>query len=214
MQWSPISTDKRIFTIGATYDIGGDLQPTVQNSVTVGDIFGSVVSSDTTNLAMVLPQQIATGVYYQVNKLSVGFDYVYQNWGSSNSHKVSTQSGYEVAYQNTSTFKVGVEYTPDRFDIRNYFNRWSFRAGARYGSYNQTFGGISLSEYAITAGIGVPIKFMGISAIDVGVEYGVRGGGSVAERAGLVKQQHFKVALGFSLFAGPSEGWFVRRKFD
>ncbi len=214
MQWSPISTKKRILTIGATYDIGGDLQPDLEKSITIGDIFGSVVSSEVTDLEMVLPQQVATGVYYQINKISVGFDYVYQNWGSGNSSKVSTKSGYEVAYQNTSTFKMGVEYTPDRYDIRSYFNRWTFRAGGRYGSFNQTFNGISLSEYAITAGVGVPIKFMGLSAIDVGVEYGVRGGGSVAERAGLVKQQHFKVALGFSLFAGASEGWFVRRKFD
>ena len=43
------------------------------------------------------------------------------------------KTSYKVEYTNTSTFKVGVEYTPNRYDIRHFLKRWSYRAGFRYG---------------------------------------------------------------------------------
>ena len=67
----------------------------------------------------------------------------------------------------------------------------------------------------MTLGVGIPIKFLGSSAIDVGVEYGRRGY-NVAERVGLVRQQYFKFAVGFSLFAGSENGeyWSMRPKYE
>ena len=47
----------------------------------------------------------------------------------------------------------------------------------------------------------MPVKFLGSSTIDVGVEYGRRGY-NLSERLGLVRQQYFKFSVGFSLFAG------------
>ena len=44
-----------------------------------------------------------------------------------------------------------------------------------------------------------------------------RRGYNIAERAGLVRQQYFKIAVGFSLFAGAQENgeyWFSRPKYD
>lgn len=125
-------------------------------------------------------------------------------------------SYYEVAYTNTSTVKVGVEYTPNYYDVRKFMKRWSYRAGFRYGTYNQTYNGNKLAEYAVTLGIGVPVKFLGSSSIDVGVEYGRRGY-NLAENLGLVRQQYFKFAIGFSLFANSRENgeyWFTRPKYD
>ena len=49
-----------------------------------------------------------------------------------------------------------------------------------------------------------------------GVEYGRRGY-NIADRLGLVRQQYFKFAIGFTLFAGQMENgeyWFMRSKFD
>ena len=110
---------------------------------------------------------------------------------------------------------MGVEYTPNRYDIRNFLKRWSYRAGFRYGSYNQSFNGDRLSQWAVTAGIGVPVKLWAVSAMDVGIEYGRRGY-NVADRVGLVRQQYFKIAVGFTLFAGQENGeyWFMRPKYD
>ena len=126
------------------------------------------------------------------------------------------QRGYKVAYTNTSTIKMGVEYTPNRYDARHFLKRWSYRAGFRYGAYNQTFNGDKLVQYAVTAGIGIPVRRGAFSAIDIGVEYGRRGY-NIADRLGLVRQQYFKFAIGFTLFAGQMENgeyWFMRSKFD
>lgn len=222
VQWSPVMNRKRILTLGAAFDIGGNLNPKVSKRIYVGDLYSTTVKGDTTHLALLLPRQLAAGVYYQTAKWAFGVDYVYQNWGDSNTGYEMTgvsgseRSSYKVAYTNTSTFKVGVEYTPSRYDVRSFLKRWSYRVGFRYGYHNQTFNDYRLAQYAVTAGVGVPVKLWAISAIDVGVEFGRRGY-NVAERVGLVRQQYFKIAVGFSLFAGAQENgeyWFSRPKYD
>ena len=60
------------------------------------------------------------------------------------------------------------------------------------------------------------MRFFSVSAIDVGVEYGCRGF-NLSKSLGLVRQQYFKFAVGFTLFAGGAENneyWFARPKYD
>ena len=222
VQWSPILTAKHILTVGATLDFGGNLNPEVTKKLYIGDLYNTIVKGDTTHLKMVLPRQLALGVYYQNSKWAVGLDYVYQNWGGRNKGSEMTgvsgadQTAYKVQYTNTSTIKMGVEYTPNRYDVRRFLKRWSYRAGFRYGNYNQTFNGDKLSQYAVTAGIGIPVKLWAVSGIDFGIEYGRRGY-NIAERVGLVRQQYFKFAVGFTLFAEGRENgeyWFSRPKYE
>ncbi len=223
VQWSPLLTQKRILTLGVAYDFGGDLKPRSSSSLYIGDLYNTTVKGDTTHLKLVLPRQLTAGVYYQTSKWSLGVDYVYQNWAGRNTQTEmtgttgtgATKSAYKVAYTNTHTIKFGVEYTPNRYDIRHLFKRWSYRAGFRYGTHNQSFDNHKLGQMAVTAGVGIPVKLWAVSAIDVGVEYGRRGY-NVAERVGLVRQQYFKFAVGFTLFAGAenSEYWFMRPKYD
>lgn len=221
VQWDAISNQKRVLTLGAAFDFGGDLKPRVTKDIRLGNAFNTTVQGDTTHLALVLPRQLSVGLFYQTSKWSVGVDYVFQNWHGRNRNVEYTgaygsdRTSYAVAYTNTSTFKVGVEFTPNRTDIRHFLKRWSYRAGFRYGIYNQTFGGEKLAQYAVTMGIGIPVKMWAVSGIDLGIEYGRRGY-NVAERVGLVRQQYFKFALGFTLFAGSEnlEYWFLRPKYD
>ncbi|WP_295936843.1 hypothetical protein [uncultured Alistipes sp.] len=218
VQWNAIMNQKRALTLGAVYDFGGDINPNVTKSIYVGDLYGSIVKGDTTHLAIVLPRQFSIGAFYQTAKWSMGLDYVYQNWGRN---KKTEQTGetkgesYTVAYTNTSTIKAGVEFVPNRYDVRNFLKRWSYRAGFRYGIHNQTYDGNKLSQYAVTLGVGIPVKFLAISSVDVGFEYGRRGY-NIAERIGLVRQQYFKFSIGFTLFAGSENGeyWFLRPKYD
>ncbi len=221
LQWSPIFTNKRILTIGATYDFGGDLKPEHNGEISIGDLLGSVVEQNNDYLDLVLPQQFNVGLHYQTNNLMAAIDYTFQDWGDSNN--VSQNTGlnegagetFRVQYINTSTIKMGVEYTPNRYNVRNPLSRWSYRVGYRYGNYNQSYDGHKIAQHAITAGVGVPVKLWAISAIDVGFEYGRRGY-NIAESVGLVQQQYFKFSLGFKLFAGAENGeyWFMRPKYD
>ncbi len=215
VQYSVINNDKRSLTIGATYDIGGSLRPRVTRLSYINDNLATEVYNDDYRSEIRLPMQIAGGIFYQDVKWSAGFDYVYQNWKGKNAKLADViEQGVEVAYANTSTYKVGVEYTPNRFDVRRYYNRMSYRAGFRYGGYYQTFGGEHLNQYAVTVGIGFPLRFLGASSVDVGFEYGGRGSNKriAGGRIGLIKQDYFKFAIGLSMFG--EDYWFVRPKYD
>ncbi|MEG1841480.1 MAG: hypothetical protein RRZ83_04505 [Alistipes sp.] len=218
VQWSPLSNEKRALTLGVTYDIGGDLSPRVTHNIRVGNFAGSSVKNDDTHMALSLPHQLAAGVNYRTPRLSLGMDYVYQNWRGVNQNLSETTSGgYKVEYANTSTFKLGVEYTPNYTDMRHFMRRIAYRAGVRYGDYNQTFNGQRISQYAVTLGIGIPVRFLSASAVDIGFEYGSRGAnGNIAGNVGFIKQQYFKFAIGFSIFSSGKSGeyWFVRPKYD
>lgn len=218
LQWSPISTIKENLTIGATYDLGGDLSPEYTHTVVGSGTLLSIVATDISEtLDFVLPNQIAAGITYRNTKWLLGADYVYQNWLSGNGNFVQyTTSDLEVAYNDFSTYKVGAQYTPRRNDVRNYFNRVSYSAGLRYGGYQNTFGGEDISQYAITAGASFPIKMGGISKIEAALEYGSRGDNTIVATSttdvGLIRQNYIKLSLSFTLFG--DDYWFQRPKFD
>lgn len=214
VQYSIIANSKRMLTVGATYDLGGSLNPKLTNNIYNNDLNSTTVISVGNPNKIRLPEQWAAGVFYMDPRWAAGVDYVYRNWGGNNADMTEqTVSGIEVGYANTHTIKAGVEYTPNRFDVRHYYNRMSYRAGFRYGDYYQTFGGKTLNEYAVTFGIGFPVKFLGSSFIDFGLEYGGRGSREqISKTVGLVRQQYFKVAIGLSMFG--DDYWFVRPKYD
>lgn len=221
VQWDVIKKPVRILTLGASFDFGGDLNPKVSNIILLGDMSSTVVQSLTEHLPVILPHQVQAGFFYQTTKWVLGADYVYQNWGGRNTGATYTgvygsdRQSFRVAYTDTHTVKAGVQFTPNHYDVRRFYRRWAYRAGVRAGRYNQTFGDEHLMQYAASFGIGIPVRQWSISAIDVGVEYGTRGG-NVAKRVGLVRQQYVKFSLGFALFAGAenNEYWFLRPKYD
>lgn len=219
VMWNPIYEDQRILTIGATYDLGGSLNPSMMKYVYVDNLLSSVVRQENENsLPLRLPHQVTVGAFYQTLKMRFGVDYVYQNWGSANSDYLeSGGNGMPVAYTDTHTVKLGFELTPRYSDVGNYLNRIAYRVGARAGQLYQTFGGCEVMQYAITAGLGFPIRLFGRSYANVGFEYGIRQPKNdtiVVNNAvaGMVKQQYLKASIGFTLFG--EDRWFVRYKYD
>ena len=126
---------------------------------------------------MQLPHSVKAGVMYQNPKIAVVAEYEYQAWGNGNNGRFEERmnNNMTVKYVDTHAAKVGFSYTPNRFDARSYFKRVSYRAGFRYSNYYQQYNGCDIQQYAVTAGIGFPLKFMGTSSIDLCFEYGLRG---------------------------------------
>ncbi len=212
-QYSPLYNRKNILTIGATYDLGGDLKPRVTNKVTVNGSFESDARAEEEYLEVRLPGQVVAGIYYENAQFAISADYVYQNWGSRNHTTEPAAGGFAVAYCDTHTVKMGVEWTPNRNDVRLFLRRWHYRAGFNYGDYHQTFGGKRVPQYAVTLGIGIPVKFGGFSSIDIGMEYGQRGKDEIiGANVGMIRQQYLKFSVAFSLFG--EDYWFVRPKYD
>ncbi len=215
-QWSPIVNKEHVLTFGATYDFGGDLNPRYTNTVSGTNSYVEIVAVEETSYEEFrLPHQFTIGAFYRTDKMGIALDYTYQNW-SSNTIVDKTITDFEVAYTNSSMVKAGVEYTPNRTDIRSLAKRITYRAGARYGNYYQTVGGETLPQYAATFGVGVPINMVGITKLDFGLEFGGVGNlGSVTvgdQSMNLVRQNYIKVAFGLTLFG--NDYWFQRPKYD
>ena len=224
MQWSIIHNENQILTLGATYDLGGNLNPTVRSFVNTGSSINKLdqiaVRNDINAVELRVPHQIGVGLYFRDRALGFGVDYLYSAWGKNNpAFNENNAKNIAVTYTDTHTLKLGFEITPRPTDVRNYLNRMTYRIGARAGNYYQKFGGATINQLAITAGLGFPIKIWGASSINLGFEYGrLSSPHSItvnAQRVGLVTQNYFKLSLGFSLFSGDtSDYWFVRQKFD
>ncbi len=218
LQWSVIANEKRMLTLAATYDYGGSLNPKLTRNIQLNNEFSTEVIRENSTSQMRLPHQVAAGVMYQDSRFTAGVDYEYQAWGGNrNRFEETLNGGTKVTYENTNTVRAGIEFTPNRFDVRNYLRRISYRIGGRYSQYYQAYHGQQLGQFAVTAGLGFPIRFMGASSINVGVEYGCRGNNrSITtvdnRRVGLIRQDYCKVWLGVSLFG--EDYWFIRPKYD
>ena len=217
LQWDAIYRDKHVLTFGATYDYGGGLRPKVTKSLALNNTYETEVFYENSVSQMQLPHSVKAGVMYQSPKYMAAVEYEFQAWGSGNNGRFaeSMNNGMAVKYVDTHTAKVGFAYTPNRFDVRNYLKRISYRVGFRYSNYYQEYNGCAIPQYAVTAGFGFPLKFMGTSSIDVSLEYGLRGSHALmndSPKIGMIRQDYFKVGVGFSLFG--EDYWFVRPKYD
>ncbi len=216
MQWNIIANDKHLVTLGATYDYGGGLRPKVTKSLVLNNTYETEVYRETGVSQMRLPHSVKAGLMYQSPKFAAAVEYEYQAWGSNEGRfEEKINNNMTVKYIDTHTAKAGFSYTPNRFDVRNYLKRISYRVGFRYSNYYQAYNGCTIPQYAVTAGFGFPLKFMGTSSIDVSLEYGLRGSHalmSASPKIGMIRQDYFKVGLGFALFG--EDYWFVRPKYD
>jgi len=164
LQWNILLTETRIFTLGATYDLGGVLNPKKESYVYTDNIINSIqsipVRDRINSLELRVPHQFGVGLFFRDRAIAWGVDYVYAAWGSNNSsyQENTNPNNLEVTYCNTHTIKLGFELTPRVSDVRNYLNRISYRVGARLGNNYQMFGGQRVNEMAITAGLGFPVK--------------------------------------------------------
>jgi hypothetical protein len=216
LQWNIVATDKNMVTFGATYDYGGGLRPKVTKNLVLNNTYETEVYKESGISQMQLPHSVKAGVMYQSPKFAAAVEYEYQAWGGNNGRfEEKINNNMVVKYVDTHTAKAGFSYTPNRFDVRNYLKRISYRVGFRYSNYYQAYNGCAIPQYAVTAGFGFPLKFMGTSSIDVSLEYGLRGSHalmSATPKIGMIRQDYFKVGLGFSLFG--EDYWFVRPKYD
>ena len=225
LQWDIIANNDRLMTLGATYDLGGKLNPEKLSYVYTDNAINSITSFPVRDrvdrVELRLPHQVGVGLFYRDRSVAWGVDYVYANWGSSNDSfdEGVASAGVVVDYADTHVVRAGFEITPRRNDVRNYLRRISYRIGASYGNYYQTFASERINRLSITAGLGLPVKVWGASSINIGFEYGrMSSPASVeisAQRVGLVTQNYYKLSVGFSLFsADTSDYWFVRPKYD
>lgn len=183
-----------------TYDSSG-------NQNTPAD---SVVNRQDTKTKLKLPQINHFGVSYQYdNHYLVGADFTMGNW----SNYTGINRSAEVKFQNSKTFNIGGQYTPNGNALRNYFARVDYRLGFIYDQTYLNLYNTNINRYAVTFGFGLPLApsqtLTTFYKINLSAEVGKQGTLGTTEHP-LVKENYVNIHLGFTL----NDKWFQKYRFQ
>lgn len=175
---------------GAPVDLSSEisLHPSYDNKITLE-------SRD-----LKLPAWYGVGLGYHPNQhWLVGAQWRRQQWGTVSSEKLLGAEGVNV-----NQFGLGIELIPSFDPLDGFFKKLQYRVGFNRNQlpYREV-GGMELSEWMLTNGIGAPFN-RGLSRIDFAVEFGQRG----TDATGLARENVFR----FSASVSGSERWFQRRR--
>ncbi|MTG97098.1 MULTISPECIES: hypothetical protein [Myroides] len=150
------------------------------------------------------PQQLSLGAGIGKQfKWFIGGQFTYiENSKLATSTNVSPIS----AFENTKRYSIGGFYIPKHNSFTSYFNKVVYRAGFRYENTGLVLNNQSINDYAVSAGVGLPLPGRSLTNLNIGFEYGSRG----KDSHGLIKENYFSINVGFSL----NDIWFKRRRFE
>lgn len=148
------------------------------------------------------PMRLSFGAAYNTQKMTVEMNYNYQDW--SKSFPQNNIAG--VSYSTRNEIRAGIQYTPNRFDIRSHMKRWTYRAGLIYGTSYIVKNGYQSNDYAATIGIGVPLERDWLSMLNIAAEFGTAG----TTKNKQIRDNFIKLNIGFNFAA---KNWFIRYKY-
>ena len=201
---------------GATYSLGANMHGTVDyKHSSVGSAETVVVSSHSDTLGVnAAPVRIASelGLGLSVNfdeRIRAEINYIFADWtntgmGTANGFAV-TNSKLPFSATARQSVRAGLEYTPDRYNVRYWYKRVSYRAGAYYNNEYYKVGGNEINTFGITLGATLPV-FRWYNGVSVAVDMGQRG----TAVAGLVRERYIKFCVGLNLH----DIWFQKRRFE
>lgn len=212
---------KLLFTFGAQYvfkvgtnkslTLGLTYQPKVtasmkqsRQTLSYNTTVSDTVYSGTSRWNLEIPEKWAAGISYQTQKLTLAFDYNRQNWTGA----FEIPKDQDITLSTQQDYRLGVSYTPNRYDIRNALNRWTYKAGIRYSTSYLCKAEHQLHDAALSVGVDFGLKKGTFSKIGIGLEYGERG----SRAAGQIRERYFNIVAALSLFG--KDYWFVRPKYN
>ncbi len=158
------------------------------------------ISSVTSNIKVEIPARYSVGFTAGIkNKLTVGFDYTYQDW--SNIESFNTSDNFDV----DESFKFGFEYTHDKYSLRNYYKKISYKAGMYLNNSYLKLNNEQIKNYGITFGLGFPIANQKTS-LNLSCTIGKRG----TTDNGLIEENYTAIGINITLY----DFWFIKRKFQ
>jgi Outer membrane protein transport protein (OMPP1/FadL/TodX). len=196
----------KYLTVGATYSLKSDLKGdytryvhAVSNNSKIDTVQNSVVN----NYKTTIPAEIAAGFSYgKKDKWLVGFDYSRQDWEKIN---IGNIDGVDFKPSVASSFKLGFEYIPNKYDIRYYFKRVTYKGGAYYDKSYINVNGNQIDAYGITFGMSLPI-YMYYNSINWSVDIGQRG----TLKNDLVRETYIQFNVNISLH----DIWFRKKRYQ
>lgn len=191
-------------TIGLTYQprVTANMRTNSETITTNGSSMDTVFMGRA-DQSLKIADKISAGIFYQTEKLGIGFDYNRQNWKGA----FEIPSDQKVSLRSQEEYKIGLSYTPSRYDVRRAMKRWTYKVGARYGTSYLMYDNHIMHDVAVTLGADVPLRKFSPSKLGFGAEVGMRG----TTASGQIQETYFKIFVGFSFFA---DDWFVKHRYN
>lgn len=203
----PLSKSSSL-TFGATYEFGSRMKGYSIHYRELGSYDRTRSSASLDEKELMLGDELGLGIAYKYgDKFMAEFDYTRSGWANSKLDQVSGFSnvGESVFAPSVGqSFRAGLEYTPNRSDIRYYFRRVTYRAGAYFDQSYYTVDGAHVNAVGVTLGMTLPV-FRWYNGISVGVDLGRRG-----LAASQVKENYFGFSVGINVF----DIWFQKRPYE
>ncbi len=153
-----------------------------------------------------LPQINHFGISYQYDQhFLIGADYTMGHWSGL------SIAGVNQGFQDSKTYNIGGQFTPNANSLHNYFARTDYRLGFVYDEGYLSLYNTTISTKAVTFGFGLPLapNLSTFYKINFSAEVGQRGTLGTTTNP-LVKENFVNLHLSFTL----NDKWFQRFKFE
>lgn len=193
-----------VATVGASYRMATTMKGDYTRfAYAVGETTDTIAYESLDNARIKIPHEYAFGVSFRnTDKWLVGVDYTMNRWEKD---AFSETPGVEMDPQVSYSVNLGVEYIPNRYDIRYYMKRVTYRAGAYYDKTYMRLGSHDIKAYGVTFGMSLPI-YRYYNAVNFAVELGRRG----TLKNHLVRENYIQFHIGISLH----DIWFVKYRYE
>ncbi len=201
-----LNKEKNIFyTVGATYKHAAKLKGDLTRYAYATDesVRDTVVFDINSNAKITIPEEFTIGFTVKKrDKWMFGFDYTRQDWNGKDFYE--TISGIDYKPATAQSFKAGFEIIPNRYDIRYYFKRVTYRVGVYHEQSYVNIGGNQIKSTGVTVGLGLPI--FRYNTVNFAVDLGQRG----STKNNLVRERYVQFIINISLH----DIWFVKHKYQ
>ena len=193
---------------GAIYDLEADInaektEELERRNPNNEEILSSIILEKDKKGAVILPPKYGFGLSLQNGtRWNVATDVLFQDWSEYRGF------GNQIEEMNQYfRWGLGVEFIPDFFSVRNYFERVAYKMGFSYERTPFLKNNQQVNDFGINFGASFPINNVNsISMFTLGFKYGQRG----TNDNDLIKEDYYRISIGLSF----NDRWFIRRKYD
>lgn len=202
----PIGSES--LTLGATYLFGTPMLGHVVHS-TGRIISGSSetpVEEETSLSGPRFGSEAGFGAAYRIgDKYRFEVDYTLSDWRNTGMDNIPGLMNENFSSGLGHSVRAGIEYTPNRFDIRYYMRRVSYRAGVYFDQSYYRANNLPVNDIGITIGATFPV-FRWYNGLTVGLQAGQRG----TAGNGMVRERYFGFSVGANIF----DIWFQKPHYE
>lgn len=191
-------------TLGATYRMKNKLHGSITRYAYVYDSeLSDTVSVSSVKSNIKIPGKLSVGVAVKKgDKWMAGIDYERQDWTKAS---FSATAGVGYMAQTAQSLRVGMEFVPNRYDIRYRYKRMTYRAGFHYDKTYVSLDGKSINQIGFTLGTSIPVYRLN-NSFNIAVDFGQRG----SKTGNLVRENYINFIFSLSLH----DLWFIKPKYQ